>query len=127
MSTSCRRKNSSPGNARSRTMVLPVCAPPAPSSIAGLGIARPHLRESLFVPLKGRTESRFVPQYSITIFAAVLVTDQIPQAFAYGRLRDNVSPLNDGHYSEIVHQRRSPGARGAATTSGSIRPQSRSP
>jgi hypothetical protein len=109
VSTSCRRKNSSPGNARSRAMVLPVCAPPAPSSIAGLGIARPHLRESLFVPLKGRTESRFVPRRPDPFrFSPPSGKESNPAGFAYGRT--NVSPLNDGHYSEIVREFCKPGA-----------------
>jgi hypothetical protein len=50
--TSCRRKNSCHGNARSRSMASPVCARPAFNNIAALVV-----RESLSAPLNPRVES----------------------------------------------------------------------
>ena len=52
MSTSCRKKNYCPGNARSRSMAFLVCARPAFNNIAGVVV-----RASLSAPLNPRVKS----------------------------------------------------------------------
>jgi hypothetical protein len=60
--TSCQRKNSCRGNARSRSTASLVCARPAFNNIAGLVV-----RESLSAPLNPRVESSLSPWATLAV------------------------------------------------------------